>query len=380
MSMAREKRASDKAIWSKNVARSFGSALKASKHMGQIEHCFVEALHPRWNRWRCACVLVRDQNTGAFDEGVSVDASSTGKANTLIADGEWLWRSFTEGTGLIPATPLSAKIIRGNESLESLDLLFYDGEVHRNVPKEDCKPMKFETVSLMEAANNSNYLRLVQLIRAGVLIPEVLRIGCSLVISVTVGNSYISETLCSFGLVEVITRALQVDDHISDGGFLMEQLARVLMNLACCDAGVVLMGQVETIERIIECVKMPILEQHCGFMYSCVKVMHNLCIGQDMNRLRFLQADMLTVIDLTKQRFPGNEALETWCERAKAAMLDFDNADHDALLSEALSMGVVGSSFSLVSLIASELGLGLDYLDDSGSSGESSSSSYEDTN
>ena len=47
--------------WTREVARSFGQALKSAKHNEAMAPAYVEALHPRWNRWRCAKILLQGQ-------------------------------------------------------------------------------------------------------------------------------------------------------------------------------------------------------------------------------------------------------------------------------------------------------------------------------
>jgi hypothetical protein len=340
------------------VAKAFGSALKAAKHLCGVEARFVEALHPRWNRWRCACVLVDDDGSlGSVLRGVrSSDGSSGGSGgggrSTIT---EWPWSSCTDDTNLRPATAARAQELLQHNGVDdndsepkTVDLLFYDGEVHQGVLQTDCKRIHFSAVALLEATDQRNYLRLVQLMRAGVLLPEVLRLGCSLVISQTVGDTHVRDDLCSIGLVQVITRALKTDAHMADGGGLMEQLARVLMNLACSDAGVELMGQTGALERIIECVKIPVLELHAGFMYASIKLIHNMCIGHDAHRIKFLHAGMMRVIRSALQRFPENAPLQEWGVRAMRAMQAFDQEDVGQVVLGALGIVEQGEAQSVL--------------------------------
>ena len=343
--------------WTKDVAKSFGSALKAAKHLAGVEACFVEALHPRWNRWRCARVLAGDNDFRCLNSAGCNSNAPTGSRSASIdmaatqTFSEWPWSQYTTGTGLRPATAARAKELLqyncacdeegGNNGVgpesNTIDLLFYDGEIHRDVSQTDCKRIDFSAVALLEATDQCNYLRLVQLMRAGVLLSEVLRLGCSLIISQTVGDTHVRDDLCSIGLVQVITRALKTDAHMADGGGLMEQLARVLMNLACSDAGVVLMGQVGAMERIVECVKMPMLELHAGFMYASIKLIHNMCIGHDAHRIFFLHAGMLRVINGARARFPENAPLQSWSGRTISAMQAFDQEEVGLMVLGALA-------------------------------------------
>ncbi len=52
--------------WTREVARSFGQALKSAKHNEAMAPAYVEALHPRWNRWRCAKILLEGQGKQTY--------------------------------------------------------------------------------------------------------------------------------------------------------------------------------------------------------------------------------------------------------------------------------------------------------------------------
>ena len=95
-------------VWTKPVAKAFGSALKAAKHLASVQPRFVEALHPRWNRWRCACILVEKNDMDDYS-GVTKRVDSSGVGGNGSAAIEWPWSSFLVGTSLRPATAAEAQ-------------------------------------------------------------------------------------------------------------------------------------------------------------------------------------------------------------------------------------------------------------------------------
>ena len=90
------------------MAKDFGSALKAAKHLASVQPRFVEALHPRWNRWRCACILVEKNDMDDYS-GVTKRVDSSGVGGNGSAAIEWPWSSFLVGTSLRPATAAEAQ-------------------------------------------------------------------------------------------------------------------------------------------------------------------------------------------------------------------------------------------------------------------------------
>ena len=89
---------------------------------------------------------------------------------------------------------------------QKLILLFYDQEHHANVPSTNMRSISFSAIALLDAAQKTNYLRLLQLMRssANLNTTKALRIGCSLIISMTVGNTAAREELCSIGCAQIM--------------------------------------------------------------------------------------------------------------------------------------------------------------------------------
>ena len=290
--------------WS-SVARAFGAALKASKHCDLLQPIFVEAIHPKWKRWRCAKIILSSEDIVTCTHPATLNIENNDPSNLTLAQSASIIKQLTEqatfhgtpGTDTAAAQNALAQLVCSNgdgglttttytitpngpiattstnastlttppnapttitpttiatnptstssTSMSTttnpiqLDLLFYDGEHHARVSTTDMRPIPFSSVPLLDASDHSNYLRLLELIRGSVLFnsSETLRIGCSLIISQTVGDTAAREKLCEIGCASVVVAAMQNVKHICNGD-LMESLSRVCMNLACSDQGI----------------------------------------------------------------------------------------------------------------------------------------------
>jgi hypothetical protein len=277
--------------WTRSVARAFGAALKASKHCDLLQPIFVEAIHPKWKRWRCAKIILSSEDIVTCPHPATLNIENNDPANLTVDQSASIIKQLTEqatfhgtpGTDTAAAQNALAQLVcsNGDGGLTTttytitpngpiatmltnastlttppnapttitpittttnpiqLDLLFYDGEHHARVSTTDMRPIPFSSVPLLDASDHSNYLRLLELIRGSVLFnsSETLRIGCSLIISQTVGDTDAREKLCEIGCASVVVAAMQNVKHIGNGD-LMESLSRVCMNLACSDQGI----------------------------------------------------------------------------------------------------------------------------------------------
>ena len=64
---------------------------------------------------------------------------------------------------------------------------------------------------------------------------------------------------------------------------------------------------------------------HDGFLYACVKTLHNLAIDHDDHRNRMIKLKVLDLMDAIISRFHEKERLVEWCYRAVEAISNFDN-------------------------------------------------------
>ena len=127
---------------------------------------------------------------------------------------------------------------------------------------------------------------------------KALRIGCSLIISMTVGNTAAREELCSIGCAQIMLEnmkkelqknqqgsALMTMSHVAQAmdqtADMMEQLTRVCMNLVCSDTGIDDFARHGGISLLLKAIleTHPALRLHDGFVYATIKTLHNVAIA-----------------------------------------------------------------------------------------------------
>ena len=337
VNFARIRKESNKERWTRAVARSFGPALKAAKHCSLLQSCFVEAVHPRWKRLRCARIVLTQEDI-SMALPVGDDLRSVDPKMLTPSQAAPIYEKISESIRGVGGEESK----RGEEGgggggeeggegehdkhTRHLDLQFYDGEFHAQVDIKDMTQVPFSSVALLEAANGSNYLRLLQLMRgaAKLLSPDSLRIGCSLIISQTVGNTEAREKLCAIGCASVIVTTMHNQRYWSNGN-LMESLARVCMNLACSDLGINDFVKNDGIQLFLNLIKqVACLRNHSGYVYAALKTLHNVAILHDHHRRTMIRCGVMDIITNAESNHSDVSNLVVWCRRAREAIRRFD--------------------------------------------------------
>ena len=325
---AKALKTADKTRWTRSVARAFGPALKASKRCNLLYHCYVEALHPRWSRWRCAKVVLTTENV-IHCLGISHELAGIDPNTLKPSQSAQIFKRLAEESFIKQGNNTSTEATDANDTHScpiKLDLLFYDGELHKKVDAADMRSVNFASIPLLEASDTFNHLRLLQLIRNSTTLrsSETLRLGCSLVISQTVGNTNSREALCCIGCARVIVDAMHDRRHALDGD-LMESLSRVCMNLVCSDHGIDDFVDAGGITQLLRLMKEELhLRRHSGFIYSSLKTLHNIAIEHDQHRRTMLLHGVMDIIKLAKTDHPDVKNLQSWSVRATRAICSFD--------------------------------------------------------
>jgi ribosomal protein S18 acetylase RimI-like enzyme len=384
LQFARRRKENNKERWTRAVARSFGTALQESKRCHALENSFVEAIHPRWKRWRCAMIQLTPDTIAAYSGGGggnsdSLDGTSTASRTpaqlapiynqlaeerkhqssspaTPTPDDPTTPTPNTLATTTIPATTATTTTTTNTTtttttttttmqapSHQNLILLFYDQEHHANVPSTNMRSISFSAIALLDAAQKTNYLRLLQLMRssANLNTTEALRIGCSLIISMTVGNTAAREELCSIGCAQIVLENMKkqlsitcaswrcTDQAMDQTADMMEQLTRVCMNLVCSDAGIddfVRHGGISLLlKAILETHRA--LRLHDGFVYATIKTLHNVAIEHDQHRRTMILEGVLDVIEQATVDHSTVLHVVRWFDRAKNAIKRFDGPE-----------------------------------------------------
>lgn len=257
--ICRERKQSHPDIWSRDVAKAFGAALNSTRRTAAQARRFVEALHPEHNRWRCA-------------------------------------------------------VLQDGGGVEFLDKTVFGAEVFKQLPK---RAVALCVVPLLEAAEARNVLRLSQALRANISDREVVRVACSLVISMTWGKQMSGQELrvafSNSGISDVILQ--DAWPQWDDDGVIMEHLARVLINLACCSVGVDRISQGHGVERLVETLSHGGLGE--GFCYAATKALLNLALDVDENQTVMRQMGIEDILDTNQALYPDNERLHLHANRLR---------------------------------------------------------------
>ena len=357
-------------IWTKGVAKLFGSALKAAKISESLTDRFVEVFHPEWLRWRCAKVLSRinsirkvENNKKTDDNSMEIDTDDdnnnnnndsinnnnnnnnnndviTNNANPINGLVESLSSMTTTTTSSDGASGQQQADQMGNDNVEkgedqtnsvkqetttkqelveSLEVQFFDGDTIYKVYANDTKELPYNSLPMLLAASEGNIARLVALIENNSTNVILIRTGCSLLISLTVGkggsinsdvdrNQMLSETNC----IEVACSLLAQRKQFVDDGDTVESVLRVLLNLACNEYNIPRMCEANGVELIIQ--SMEIFPQHSGVQYAASKTIHNMAIDnvEIANKSRTLGIEAL--INQAIKRFKDYTALKDWGE------------------------------------------------------------------
>ena len=264
------KRKREAGEWSKDVARCFGMALKSAKYAEQCRERFVEALHPKWKRWRFA--LVRG-------------------------------------------------LVASHEESFALQLQFFDSSEVLAVPLSSVINVAFVVVSLLTAAADRNIQRIVEVMEMNLDVSECVRTGCTLAISLTVGDtSYRNEFGQRTRIVELMLDILANYDDAD----LAEQAARVLMNLACELVNVHKMVSLGVIHTFVNVMKKYPSDQ--GVQYAIIKSLHNISIDNDEYRDTMEGLGVIAMIENVKETYFDNGQLCIWATRCIQAITMRDSS------------------------------------------------------
>eukprot|EP00943_MAST-04B_sp_MAST-4B-sp1_P003433 g3433.t1 len=321
-------------IWTKDVAKIFGSALKSAKISESLTDRFVEVFHPQWKRWRCAKVLSRIKSIRKVETSTqNGDAGNNDKklklknekveqnVDTSVSKTDTCKKN-NDDKGDLKSAIKSKKSTHGEQAraaevVESLEVQFFDGDSIYKVYANDTKELPYNSLPMLLAASEGNIIRLVALINNNSDNVILIRTGCSLLISLTVGNNssidrnvdrnqLLHETNC----IEVACSLLADRKQFTEDGDTVESVLRVLLNLACSEYNIPRMCAANGIEMIIS--SMEIFPSHSGVQYAASKTIHNMAIenAEIANKSRTLGVEKL--IHTAMKRFSSYDALQSW--------------------------------------------------------------------
>lgn len=303
-------------VWTKNVAKVFGSALKAAKISESLTDRFVEVFHPEWKRWRCAKVLSRINSIRKKGDSSDTDSSNEKEKQDNRKKAQ-ACDDCAPNVSMSTGNSEDARNGKTAEVVESLEVQFFDGDKVYKVYSNDTKDLPYTALPMLMAASEGNITRLVALIENSSDNVILIRTGCSLLISLTVGNSsridshvdrnrMLSETNC----IEVACTLLADRKQHTDDGDTVESVLRVLLNLACSEYNIPRICMANGVELIVSA--METFENHSGVQYAGAKTVHNMAIdnAEVANKCRTLGIEQL--ISNAMSRFTTYKALQHW--------------------------------------------------------------------
>ena len=260
-------------LWCEEVAKQFGQALKAANMNEKMARKYVEAFHPVWSRWRCALV--------------------------------------TSGTPCVD---------------EAIEVQFFDDEKKFQVVSEKTKLLPFISIPMLRAAEERNIPRLVALLKTDRRSVHIIRTGCSLLISLTVGSTHRTQELYGTDCVEVCCSMLEERLENLEDGDTVESLLRVLLNLACDEEIIPRIDSSDGIEKIILCLDR--FPQHGGVQYAGAKTLHNIALDNPALAKKAKDLRAIELISLAQSTFPNYAALLDWGEKSKEVIHEASAAGH----------------------------------------------------
>jgi hypothetical protein len=264
---AKKEAVKESGLWDAGVAKQFGQALKASRANEQKAGKYIEAFHPEWARWRCAVI--------------------------------------TEGT-------------IGDEEVIAQ---FFDTEKTYVIKAEKLKKLPFMSIPMLQAAESCNIPRLVSLLQTDRKSVHIIRTGCSLLISLTVGRHERSVELNQTDCVALFCSLIEERKHNSDDGDTMESLLRVLLNLACTEENIPRIDEHSGIDLIVSAMRL--FPSHSGVQYAGAKTLHNIALENRAISSRINSLGAIEIITTAMERFSRYDNLQEWAEKSISVIREF---------------------------------------------------------